>query len=127
MKVVARAPTTTTFAYPRSNLSMKSCAGRPARLGVADEGDDSRQDRVASAAGDLDDDATLTVDGAGEDFVADRLVDRYGFAGDRSLIYGRRPLQQEAVRGNTLTRPDSNAIAEDDVGGGNLLFARRPE
>ena len=59
---------------------------RPLRLRALDEVDDPRQRGVAPEPRDADLERAAAVDGAGEHFVARRLVDRQRLAGDRRLV-----------------------------------------
>ena len=55
------------------------------------------------------------VDGAGEDLVARRLVDRQRLAGDRRLVDVAVPGDDDAVERHLVARPDDDLVADRDV------------
>ncbi len=69
-------------------------------LGVQHRLTDPGQQGVAADAADLDDEASVGVEGAADDFVTDRLLDREALAGDHRLVDGAGTLDHTPVGGH---------------------------
>ena len=73
------------------------------------------------------DEGAGAVDGAADDLVARRLLDRDRLAGDHRLVDRAPPLEDDAVDRHLLARPDPQAVAERDLLERHVsLGARRP-
>ena len=85
---------------------------RALRLRALDEMDDPRQRRVAAQPRDAHLERAAPVDGAREQRIAGRLVDRQRLAGDRRLVHRALSGDHLAVERHLLTRPDDQDRAD---------------
>ena len=85
------------------------------------EVDDPRERGVAPAARDSNGERAMTVDRAGEHFVAFGFLDRQRFSGDRRLVHLRVPVANNAVERKLLTGADNHQCT-----GGHALDADQP-
>ncbi len=83
-----------------------------AGLGVLDELDDLRQRRLGADRRGPDREHARGVDRGTGDVVADLLVDRQRLAGEHRFVDGARSVDDLAVDGHLLARPDLDHVAD---------------
>ena len=93
--------------------------GRLSLLGILDQADDLRQDRVAAHAGGAHGQQPFFVDAAADHPVPFFLGHRQGLASEHRLIHGRTAVDHLAVGGHSLARAHAQQVASLDLGGGN--------
>ena len=94
-----------------------------APLGLADQLDDLREQRVPADALGPHHEAAGAVDGAARDPVARPLLDRHRLAGDHRLVDGAPSLEDDAVDRDPLAGPHAEPIADRDLIERHVLLA----
>ena len=111
----------------RANLIHQPLDGRLGSLGVFHQANDAGQYGVHPHSGDLQHDATLTVDRAPGEFVAQVFAHGKWLASEHGLIRLGRALLQCAVHGKAFAGLDCNAVAYQHISHGHIHFAITPQ
>ena len=88
---------------------------RPGALGLGDEPDDLREDRVGADPRGPEGQRPRRVERAADDEVLDPLGDREALAGDHRLVDARGALGDHAVDRDRLAGADAHEVADADV------------
>ena len=94
---------------------------RPLR--VADHAHNLREQRVAADALGAHGYAAVDRNRGTDDAIAWRLVHRHRLAGHHRLVHRRLPVDDDAVHGNLVARPDAQEITGADLVERNILLA----
>ena len=94
--------------------------------GFFHEVDQSGQGRIVPGIGDPDVQQAVCVDGAREHFVAHGLVPRHRFSGNRTFVNGGLSPDDDAVRGDPLSRADGDHVVAHQILNMDLDFFAIP-